>query len=99
MTTKTDTSSILELKDNYKPAKRGIVSADENDLIYKTLELHIRNDIELQNIRDVAVMVYSQIATAGNTTAITKTYMEAMDAMSGICSVIDLEKRKRGLSV
>lgn len=99
MTTKTDHHAVMELKKAYIPAKRGVVNATEEKLIREVLELNSRNDIELQNIRDTAVMMYSRWADtlqqANNISAI----MMTMDAMSAITYVIDTEKVNRGLPV
>ena len=99
MTTKTDTQSVMELKDKYKPKTRGILSPDEIDLIRDTLELKTRTNIELQNIRDVTVMLYGQFASASTNSFNGPKSMEYMDAMSGICGVIDQEKVRRGMEV
>lgn len=99
MTTKTDHHAVMELKKAYTPAERGIVNAAEKKLIQEILELDSRNSIELQNIRDIAVMMYSRWADtlqqANNITAI----MGVMDAMNAITCVINQEKIKRGLDV
>lgn len=96
MTSNTDFHQVMELKDKYKPAARGVVSQAEASLIGSTLELGQRTDIELQNIRDVAVMLYGQFA---NSSKDPMKIMELMDAMSGIAGVIDSEKSRRGLPV
>ncbi len=99
MTTKTDFHSLKELKEKYTPLQRGIVSAVEANIIHEVLELDQRNDIELQNIRDVAVMLYSRWADTQQEKNNTPASMELMDAMSAVCAVIDEEKFKRGLPV
>lgn len=108
MTTKTDYHAIMELKDKYTPAQRGIVNAAEVETITATLEIKSRNNIELQNVRDMTVMLYGQWADAmrkkdreaaeGDGAAFEKA-MEYMDAMSAICCVIDQEKFNRGMEV
>ena len=60
MTTKTDFHSIMELKENFKPKERGWIDQEEAAQVKKVLELDGRTDIELQNIRDMAVMLYGQ---------------------------------------
>lgn len=99
MTTKTDFHSIKELKEKYTPVQRGIVSRIEAETIQEVLELGQRNDIELQNIRDVAVMLYSRWADTQREKNNTPASMELMDTMSAVCAVIDEEKFKRGLPV
>lgn len=99
MTTKTDHQAVMELKQTYVPAERGIVNAAEEKLIREVLELGSRNDIELQNIRDTAVMMYSRWADtlqqANNIGAI----VGVIDTMSAVTHVIDMEKIRRGLDV
>lgn len=56
MTTKTDFHAIQELREKYAPKVRGIVSGEEAKIIYEVLEIDKRNNIELQNIRDMVVM-------------------------------------------
>lgn len=99
MTTKTDFHSVMELKDKYTPMQRGIVSFTEIETIRETLELGQRSGIELQNIRDTAVMLYSQWSDLQREKNDTSAMLELMDAMSAICFVIDQEKVNRGLPV
>lgn len=98
--TKTNFQAVQELQGKYVPAARGIVSKTEESLIRDVLEIGTRDDLELQDIRDAAVMLYGQMANSGDQTpdGIKKT-MELMDAMSGVCGVIDAEKNTRGLPV
>lgn len=60
MTTKTDFHAIQELREKYTPKVRGIVSGEEAKTICEVLEIDKRNNIELQNIRDMVVMIYGQ---------------------------------------
>lgn len=99
MTTKTDFHSIMELREKYTPVQRGIVSFTEIETIREILELGQRNGIELQNIRDTAVMLYSQWSDVQREKNDTSAMSELMDAMSAVCFVIDEEKNKRGLPV
>lgn len=96
MTTKTDVNSVTGLAKLYKPAQRGVLSDSEAELIRKELELETRTAIELQNIRDVTVMLYRDMADAATEH---DDIMATMDAMSGVAHVIDMEKLKRGLPV
>lgn len=106
MTTKTDYHAIMELTDKYTPAQRGFVNAAEVETISAVLEIKERNNIELQNIRDMVVMLYGQWSEAmrmkyreeHDGSAFDKS-MEYMDAMSAITCVIDHEKVKRGMEV
>lgn len=99
MTTKTDYHSIMELKKQYKPCNRGFVNQYEVNQIETILEVKERNNIELQNVRDMAVMLYSRWADAEQEKTNTQEAIGLMDAMSAVCFVIDQEKFKRGLEV
>ena len=99
MTTNTDFHAIKALKEKYTPAQRGIVTADETKLIREMLELGHRNNIELQNIRDTVVMLYSQWSGSQRQKDNIPAAMQMMDAMSAITHIIDIEKSKRGLPV
>lgn len=99
MTTKTDFHALLELREQYTPETRGFVSKEEEALIKKVLELETRSDIELQNIRDMAVMFYSQLTDHAQDEDHVKEAIQNMDAMSAICCVIDQEKSRRGMEV
>ncbi len=88
MTTKTDFHSIRELSECYHPAQRGIVSEAEIKLIRDVLEIDTRTTIELQNVRDMTVMLYSK-RTDSVMESDSKKAMELMDAMSAITCVID----------
>ena len=98
MTTKTDYQSLLELKD-FTPVSRGFICGAEGMQIEKALELKTRSNIELQNIRDMAVMIFGrwieEAEEKGNTDAV----MQKMDVMSAVCCVIDQEKWKHGMEV
>lgn len=99
MTTKTDYHMISGLKSKYTPAQRGIVTAAEVEMIRETLEISSRNNIELQNARDMVVMLYGQWADAQRRKEDVPATMQIMDAMSAITHVIDMEKVKRGIPV
>lgn len=95
----TDFHMIADLKKTYEPAARGVVTAEETDLIRNKLAIAGRTDVELQNVRDMSVMLYSQWAQAAEAARRTAECMALMDAMSAITAVIDAEKSKRGLEV
>lgn len=99
MTTKTDYHLISDLKSRYTLAQRGIVTAAEVEVILETLEIGSRNNIELQNVRDMLVMMYGRWADSQQQKDDASAVMELMDAMSAITHVIDMEKSKRGLPV
>lgn len=102
MTTKTDFHAIQELREKYAPKVRGIVSGEEAKTICEVLEIDKRNNIELQNIRDMVVMIYGQWFDKSRdqygVQAVDKS-AEYLDAMSAITCVIDHEKFKRGMGV
>lgn len=97
MTTKTDFQAIRELQQRFSPTVRGVLSQAEVQLITSILELADRTNIELQNIRDASVAYYGAAADAARDDA--SKAMELMDAMSGVCGVIDQEKFRRGMSI
>lgn len=99
MTTRTDFHMIKELHEKFKPANMGIVSGTEKKLIMDTLEIPARTDIELQNLRDMAVMLYGQWADTAKQASGLSDMMKEMDAMSAVTGVIDTEKAKRGMPV
>lgn len=98
MTTKTDYHAIMDLREQYTPAQPGIANVAEIAMIREALEISARSDIELQNIRDTAVMMYGRWADGEREKDVSAT-MNLMDAMSAICGVIDAEKLDRGLPV
>lgn len=99
MTTKTDFHSIMELKENFKPKERGWIDQEEAAQVKKVLELDDRTDIELQNIRDMAVMLYGRWSSNSRADGKYEEMDAYMDAMSAICAVVDDMKMRRGLEV
>lgn len=99
MTTKTDFHSIMELKENFKPKERGWIDQEEAAQVKKVLELDGRTDIELQNIRDMAVMLYGQWSSSSRADGKYEEMDAYMDAMSATCAVVDGMKMRRGLEV
>lgn len=96
MRTKTNFLAIRELMQEYEPARRGIVSDAETALIRKILEIPGRDDLELDDIRDMAVAMYAQSADASEKNGEgVKAVMAKMDAMSAVTAVIDMEKAAR----
>lgn len=97
MMDRTDASMLMKLKDKFRPAARGVLSAAEVDLVEATLQIKARTNVELQNVRDMAVMFWGRLAdpsTGGPAATI-----DRMDELSGICGVIDMEKSRRGMPV
>ena len=99
MPTKTDYHLIMDLKSRYTPAQSGVLDSGEIALIREMLEISSRNEIELQNVRDMVVMLYGQWADAQRQKENVPATMELMDALSAITYVIDQEKIRRGLPV
>lgn len=99
MTTKTDFQSILELNNAYTPAQRGIVNAEEAETIRRILELESRTPIELNNVRDMVVIIYNQMSDRCDHLGERDKSMQYMDAMSAITCIIDQEKFVRGMEV
>lgn len=97
MTTKTDFHSIMELKENFKPKERGWIDQKEAAQVKNVLELDVRTDIELQNIRDMAVMLYGRWSSSSRENGDYEEMDAYMDAMSAICAVVDDIKMRRGL--
>lgn len=94
--TRTCYHAVRDLYDKFKPAKPGIVSSNEIALIRKTLEIDVRTDVELQDVRDVVVMLYGKYADNQRDAAMA---VKDMDAMSAVTHVIDMEKSQRGMLV
>lgn len=99
MTTKTDFHSIMELKENFKPKERGWIDQEEAAQVKNILELDTRTDIELQNIRDMTVMLYGRWSSSSRENGDYEQMDTYMDAMSAICAVVDGMKMRRGLEV
>lgn len=108
MTTKTDYLSLNGLNKVYHPKNEGFVSGAEGDLIRKELELKERTNIELNNIRDMAVMFFGILGDAAQAKAQSKDlvaggvlgdYFELRDKLSAIVCIIDNEKMNRGMPV
>lgn len=99
MTTKTDFHSLMELKEAFHPKERGWINQEEAALVMKVLELDGRTDIELQNIRDMTVMLYGRWSSSSRADGKYEEMDTYMDAMSAICAVVDDLKMRRGLGV
>ena len=99
MTTKTDLHAITELQAAYEPKRRGIVTEDEAKKITEILELESRNNIELQNVRDMTVMLYDRRVDMAREAGDMVEFDKLRDAMSAITCVIDNMKWERGMEV
>lgn len=97
--TKTTFHAIQGLHERFSPAKMHVISDKEAGLIRTELELEARTDLEVQDVRDMAVMLYSQYAEIAEKKHGLVAMQTEMDAMSAICAVIDAEKSRRGMDV
>lgn len=97
MTRTPDAQVVNDLIDTFRPARPGVISPDEIKLVRDKLELDARTDIELQNARDMTVLLYGQAAQKCG--AAGQLPLDVMDRMSAVVGVIDEEKSKRGLPV
>lgn len=95
MRTKTNFQAVQELLANFQPAQRGIITDPEAAQVRSILELDARDDLELDDIRDMAVAVYGQTADSRQTAMGIGAMMATMDAMSAVTAVIDGEKSAR----
>ncbi len=108
MTTKTDYNSVRELQD-YVPENLNFVLPDEVERIRAALEVGSRNEIELQNVRDMAVILFGQWSDdmrrregrceGAEAEEAGRKYDQYRAAMSAICCVIDQEKLSRGIEM
>lgn len=99
MTTKTDFHSLMELKESFHPQGRRWINNGEAELIKRALELETRSNIELQNIRDMAVMLYEKWSSSSRADGKYEEMDVYMSAMSAICAIVDSIKVQRGLEV
>lgn len=97
--TKSTFKAIQGLHDRFSPAQMHVISDQEADTIRTELELGGRTNLEIQDVRDMAVMMYSQYADLAEKQRGIAAMHAEMDAMSAICAVIDSEKAKRGMDV
>lgn len=100
MTSKSDYQYILELDEKYSPAQHGLVNSSEMKTISTVLDLSVRSNIELQNIRDMVAMFYTTMIDAAKHDGSgpkPNDWMPYSDKMSAIICVIDGERFKRGV--
>lgn len=92
MRSKTNYQAVTGLMSDLKPAQLLVVSDGETEQIRTALELSVRTDLELSDIRDTAVALFSQWAereTDG------QKRFRIMDVLSAITAVIDQEIASR----
>lgn len=109
MMTKPDAAMLAELKQVFTPKNFGILLDSEAKLIRMTLCLDDRNEIELQNIRDMAVMYFSADAditasldpnlTDDEKQALVNKNLTAMDRLSAVTAAIDGVRFERGFAI
>lgn len=99
MTTMPDFALITAMHNQFKPANKGVITDTEANLVHSLLQLGQRTDIELQNCRDMAVMLYEKWAEAARHKSGPAGMLEEMDAMSAVTAVIDKEKGRRGMPI
>lgn len=97
--TKSTFKAIQGLHDRFSPTQMHVISDQEADTIRSELELNGRTNLEIQDVRDMAVMMYSQYAEIAEKKRGLEAMRAELDAMSAICAVIDNEKTKRGMDV
>lgn len=81
MTTKTDFEELRTLL-SYRPADRHFTSASECSMIAEALELESRSAIELNNVRDMCVLLFTRDSAGDDE-------MDRIAAMQSITAVID----------
>ena len=82
MITKTNFQMLKELQKDFRPKEKGFLSEKEVSVIKETLCLEERDVLSLRNLRDFTVLLLSNKG--------------ALDMMSGITHVIDLEIFNKG---
>lgn len=95
MTKNTDYCDVLKLMDQFTSKTPYVISQDEMALVSDILELGTRNSIELQNIRNVVTMMYSQKIDQAGKDGDWALAQTLMDIESGVTSTIDLAEFQR----
>ena len=78
----TNYHNLKKLLERYDPKTRGILSAEEVEMVEDGLEIKSMELLELRNLRDFVVLYLSQQTQTNVLTGL-------MDKMSGITAVID----------
>lgn len=92
MITKTDYEMLLDLNRKFEPKTRGFCNNEECWLIKTELQLEERDILSLRNLRNTAVMYFSDEQDQDK--LITK-----MDKMSAVCCIIDSRLSSLGYQV
>lgn len=85
---KTNYLMLSELLKEYRPAKRGLISKNEKDLIINTLHLEEMDILQLRNLRDFTTLFLTKKGT--------DTSWEDWDRMSAITTLIDVHISQLG---
>lgn len=93
---KTNYHMLLDF--DYKAEHSGFCTSEEMDMISNHFKLKERSDVELQNLRDFAVLFFGARMDEERGKG-TRKYMDMADMMSAITGVIDFEKVARGMEV
>lgn len=83
----TNFSMLRDLKECYTPAERGMVNSSEIKLIKSKLHIAEMNTLQLRNLRDMTVMMFS---SSRNRDLSEAEDVIRMDRMSAITTVIDI---------
>ena len=83
---------------DYKAEHPGFCTSEEMDRISNHFKLKEKSDVELQNLRDFAVLFFGEKLDEERGKSVKK-YLDTADTMSAITGVIDFEKAERGLEV
>lgn len=96
MVTKTDYRAVEELHRVYTPDNQTNLTEREVALVQSTLELNTRSDIEVENVREMAYLMYDRWARVCQEGRDMAGFSRVMDEMCAVCAIIDKEREKRG---
>ena len=92
---KTNFQMIMDIRD-YRPKTRGFTSGEEIKMLNKHFGLDKMSLLELQNLRDMVVMMYTHWMQDDRSKSEIDEMMFKSDAMQSITAVIDMYKTKAG---
>ena len=95
MARKTYYQLLSEIKD-YRPADRHFTSADEIAMLAGHFGLDDMSLFDLQNLRDMAVFFFGEIADSLRENGNKEESYRALDAMMSVTAVIDMYKAEKG---
>lgn len=96
---KTNYRMLMELREEYKPAKRGVVSMDEIYKINEMLELDGRSELDLRNLRDFVVMAHFLEGETLDSEGRVEEMLAVHDRCSAITAVIDQKILNMGAEI